>query len=438
MRDYGLDQIPTLYLRCDDGKSVDLPYAEELDRMQAVGLRGPVPVTADSVIARLYRETTPGGEQGSHWQISKMPPAEFYQRVTATFQSFEAERKQRGWPEFVCCPIDEVAASQKEFGAGIYAAVRAAGIRTYATKDPTAGDAAPYRPHIDVWCSQPYSIPYENIVAQNRYEYWSYPNHNAGEIKDRRVMCKGGRMTYGFGFWRSGYTTLIPWHWSWTPGDDQFDYLRGRHSGCGQRIDEDGEVIPAIYWDCFREGVDDARYVYTLQQAVFDRANSPDEACRRAVADAQMLLQETWDGIEVQEKYLADGMWPSAEFNTRRWLLARAIARLLQHPATRSQPAPSVLISRPSPSSTHLAATAIDQALQSGDVESVDLGGDFTAWSNGTKEGRVERPDSEHPEDAPPLRWRIHVDHATDGGEGGQYPVGWPRIARTFARRSWT
>jgi hypothetical protein len=23
-------------------------------------------------------------------------------------------------------------------------------------------------------------------------------------------------MTYGFGFWRSGYTTLIPWHWNWT------------------------------------------------------------------------------------------------------------------------------------------------------------------------------------------------------------------------------
>ncbi|MCH7476264.1 MAG: hypothetical protein IIA27_16560, partial [Gemmatimonadetes bacterium] len=58
-----------------------------------------------------------------------------------------------------------------------------------------------YAEHLDIWCSQPYSAPYEKIAAQKRYEYWSYPNHNAGEIKDRRVMCKGGRMTYGFGFW---------------------------------------------------------------------------------------------------------------------------------------------------------------------------------------------------------------------------------------------
>ena len=30
------------------------------------------------------------------------------------------------------------------------------------------------------------------------------------------------------------------------------------------------------------------------------------------------------------------------------------------------------------------------------------------------------------------LCWRVHIDHETDGGEGGKYPVGWPRIARSF------
>ena len=244
-----------------------------------------------------------------------------------------------------------------------------------------------YRPYIDIWCSQPYSVPYEKIVAQDRYEYWCYPNHNAGEIKDRRVMCKGGRMTYGFGFWRSGYTTLIPWNWNWTPGDDQFDYLRGSRSGCGQRIDEDGEVIPAVYWECFREGNDDARYVYTLQQAVFQREGSPNADCRRAVAEAKKLLQDTWDAIDVQQKYLADGMWPSEEFNTRRWLLAQAIAKLLQYPAVRTGAAPSVLVTNTSPRPAEAETSLIDKALQNGNVQSMDLGGDFAAWSNGTKEG---------------------------------------------------
>ena len=432
MVEYGLNMTPTLYLRCNDGKTIYLPYPDELERMLKAGLAGPVPVTADSVISRFYRATTPDGERGSHWHVSKLPPPEFYERITVAFKAFEIERKAKGWPEFICCPIDEVAAARKEFGAKVYAAVKAVGIRTYATKDPTGADAAPYRPYIDIWCSQPYSVPYEKIVGQDRYEYWCYPNHNAGEIKDRRVMCKGGRMTYGFGFWRSGYTTRIPWNWNWTPGKDQFDYLRGSHSGCGQRIDEDGEVIPAVYWDCFREGYDDARYIYTLQQAVFQREGSLNAECRRAVTSAKKLLQDTWDAINVQQKYLADGMWPSEEFNVRRWLLALAISELLLYPAVRTDNAPSVLVTRTSPQPTRAESSIIDKAMEAGNIQLMDLGGDFTAWSNGTKEGTAKITTAIGSKDMKELHWRIHVDHKTDGGEGGQYPVGWPRIARPF------
>jgi hypothetical protein len=429
---YGLNMTPTLYLRCDDGKTIYLPYPDELDRMLKAGLAGPVPVTAGNVISRFYRDTTPGGERGSHWNISKLPPPEFYDRITAAFKAFETKRKAKGWPEFICCPIDEVAAARKEFGAKVYAAVKAAGIRTYATKDPTGADAAPYRPYIDIWCSQPYSVPYEKIVGQDRYEYWCYPNHNAGEIKDRRVMCKGGRMTYGFGFWRSGYTTLIPWNWSWTPGDDQFDYLRGSRSGCGQRIDEDGEVIPAIYWECFREGTDDARYIYTLQQAVFQREGSPNAECRRVVARAKKLLQDTWDAINVQQKYLADGMWPSEEFNTRRWLMAQATSELLLYPAVRTDSAPSVLVTNPQPRPAKTETSIIDKAVAAGNIQSMDLGGDFAAWANGTKEGTAKITDVASRKDMKELHWQVRVDHKTDGGDGGKYPVGWPRIARSF------
>ena len=239
----------------------------------------------------------------------------------------------------------------------VYAAVKAAGLRTYATKDPIGADAADYAPYLDIWCSQPYSIPYQSIVSQKRHEFWCYPNHNAGEIKDRRTMCKGGRMTYGFGFWRSGYTTLIPWNWNWIAGPDPFDYLRGRHSGCGQRVDDEGEVIPAVYWSCFREGYDDARYIYTLQQAIVQREGSQDPACLAAVNAARRLLQETWDAIRVQPRYLAEGMWPSEEFDAVRWRLAAQTAQLLEYPAVGKAIAPSVLVAvsgRPTPAAEAL------------------------------------------------------------------------------------
>ena len=432
MVDYGLDVAPTQYLQCLDGKTLNIRNPEDLDRLVKMGLKGPVPMTGGSAISRIYRDTTPDGERGSHWRISKMPPPEFYAKVTELFKAFEADRIAKGWPEFVCCPLDEVASTHSEFGAKTYGAVRDAGIRTYITKNPINSDAAPYRPHVDIWCSQPYSMPYEKIVAQERYEYWSYPNHNAGEIKDRRVMCKGGRMTYGYGFWRSGFTTLIPWHWSWTPGNDQFDYLRGSQSGCGQRITDDGEVIPAIYWDCFREGYDDARYIYTLQQAIFQREGSSDPECHRAVEDAKKLLQATWNAINVQQKYLAEGMWPSEEFNTRRWMLAKAIEKLNRFPSERQGIAPSVLVADTAPQAAKDETPLIEKALQSGNIETKDLSGGFTSWVSGTKEGTIQITEEAGRQGQKGLRWKIRVDHETDGGEGGSYPVGWPRISRTF------
>jgi hypothetical protein len=433
MVDFGLDMLPTLYLNCEDGKRIGLAQAGELERMLAAGLKVPAPVTADGVIGRIYRDTTPGGKRENHWRVNPLPPPAFYERVTELFRAFEVERKAKGWPEFICCPIDEVDASCKEFGTKVYAAVKSAGIRTYATKDPQGADAADYAPYLDIWCSQPYSLSYDRIISQNRYEYWCYPNHNAGEIKDRRTMCKGGRMTYGFGLWRSGYTTLIPWHWCWPSEPDPFDYLRGRFSGCGQRVDDEGDVIPAVYWACFREGYDDGRYLYTLQQAIVEREASKDPACMAAVTAGRRLLQETWDSIHVQPRYLADGMWPSEEFNTIRWRLAAQTARLLEYAPAGKAVAPSVLVAASArPKSSTEAPSPYESAARAGNVEALDLGGDFTGWKNGTAEGKTEIADVARHTGKTGLRWTIGIDHQHDGGEGGNYPVGWPRLGRDF------
>jgi hypothetical protein len=433
MADFGLDMLPTLYLSCEDGKRIVVRDADEIPRMLRAGLREPAPVTADNVIERVYRDTTPGGKVESHWRVSPLPPPAFYERVTELFRALEADRKAKGWPEFICCPIDEVDSSRKEFGMKVYAAVKAAGVKTYATKDPTGPDAAAYAPYLDIWCPQPYSVPYERIVAQKRHEYWCHPNHNTCEIKDRLTMCKGGRMTYGFGFWRSGYTTLIPWHWCWTCAPDQFDYLRGRHSGCGQRMDDDGEVIPAVYWSCFREGCDDARYVYTLQQVLAEREDSADPACRAAIREGRQVLQETWDAIRVQSKYLAAGMWPSEEFDAIRWRLAAQTERLLQFPATKKVTAPSVSVdAAAAPPAKVETPSPFEQAAKAGELEAFDLGDGFRSWANDTAEGKVAVTEEARHEGKTGLRWTVAVDWERDGGEGGKYPIGWPRINRSF------
>ena len=397
MVDHGLDIFPTIYLDYREGKLLLGGYPEEIEHMQAAGLNGPIPLVGDWAIKKIYEELVPGGVAKQHWIVNKMPDDSFYEKLAELFRTFREECEAKGLPELICAPIDEVAASYKEFGTRVYAAVKAAGFRTYATKDPTAGDAGAYAPYLDIWCSQPFSTPYEKIVGQDRYEYWCYPNHNACEIRDPPTMCKGGRMTYGFGFWRSGFTTLIPWRWS-----EGRDYLRDYCCGCGNRIDDQNRFVPAVYWECFREGWDDGRYIYTLQQAVFEREGCRDADCARAVSDAKRLLQKMWDDIHVQQKYLSSGMWPSEEFNARRRLLSRAIERLLAYPPLRGGHAPSVLVDRtdPTPQIGDESSAILEKALGEGKVERKDIG-DFPGWRKGR--------------------------------EGGDWPVGCPLTAKAFA-----
>ncbi len=178
---YGIDTLPTMSLQTDSsGRRIELRDEGELDRMLAAGLGGPLPLTAGNVIGRIYRDTTPGGKRESHWLIDTMPPTEFYERITEMFADFERLRQAKGWPPVVCCPIDEVAASRSEFGARVYAAVQQAGIRTYATKNPLAADAAVYRPYVDVWCSQPYSTSYEKIQRRTSARVLVLPEPQRG------------------------------------------------------------------------------------------------------------------------------------------------------------------------------------------------------------------------------------------------------------------
>ena len=427
MVEHGLDMLPTFYLQFDRSqKKIVIQESAEIDRMLAAGMKGPLPILAGNAIARIYQQTTPEGERGSHWQINKMPPPEFYQQVTQSFHQLKQEGADRGWPEMICCPLDEVSAAASEFGSKVYKAVHDAGVRTYATKNPQSTDAVGYRPFVDVWCSQPYALPYEKVVADTQHEYWSYPNHNAGERKNRRVMCKGGRMTYGFGFWRSGYTTLMPWHWAWTMEPDPLDYLRSRQSGSGQRIDDHAEVIPAVYWECFREGYDDARYIFTLQQAAWERTGSTDPQCQQAVRLARAILQEAWDAIEPQERYLADNVWPSSEFGARRWLMAMQIQRLMKFPAHRKGVSPSVYLDDATRINSPV-TSIVQQAAAQGKLESLDLGEDFSGWKAETPESSIEVPGAT-------LRWNVDVDHQAGGTADGKYHVGWPRVRRSFKK----
>jgi hypothetical protein len=296
---------------------------------------------------------------GLHLKNVKMPPQAYFDDITKLVERIEAERKKRGWPEFLYYPLDEPEPSGSPdvvpFVAKLMESIKKVpGVRTYITADPINERGGPpwdpVYPFIDVWCNQPFKPDYETIKVQagprKDAEYWCYPNHVCGENDHTRNI--GARMTYGFGFWRSGYRGLIPWMYQWDRGNP-WNYLDGEFSDGMVRTADDGSPIPVVTWEVYREGIDDMRYITTLEHWI-ERAKA---AGREDLANAgREDLDFVWNSIKVQEKYkddgqpevkwhnnnkppvtpvggrLENGMWEPSVFDTMRWILASRILEI--------------------------------------------------------------------------------------------------------------
>lgn len=440
MKDFGFDMPPVLRLEYDPKTDkIFLPQdGAAIEKFKKAGIKGAVPVFAGIVLNKLYAKHT--GRKLKcypHCILPEMPKEDYFEDATRIFKEFELERKEKGWPDFIYLPLDEVAVQAKKYGEKCYKALKDAGCKLFITKRPSAADASVYAPYVDIFCSQPFAVDYAK-TQNSKHEYWCYPNHNAGEVKKPEVMCKGGRMTYGFGLWRSGYTTLIPWIWRWDHKSRfKFDYLSNkRFSETGTQIDENGEVILTPYWMCFREGIDDTRYLYTLQSAILERNGSKNPECAKLVKDGKKLIQSIWDNIKPQQKYEINDMWPSSEFNAIRWKMASLIEELLKFSAVKKASSPSVIAD--TSSKKKKTKQFFDEQIKKGNIEVFDLGSEkFKKWKSATKEGTtfVTRKNIRSGEKA--LKYKVKIDHKGDGGgEKSSYPIGWPRIEMFFPTNS--
>jgi len=302
-------------------------FAAKMELWKQHGFTGPVAleINTDGVYEKYTHERF-----GSHMHSVKDPPEEFCREMTAMVRAIEGGRKERGWPEFLYYPIDEPGSdpASVNFMVKVLQACKAAGVRTYVTADPTHEQFAPLRPWVDIWCTQPFAPDRATLLADTQarhVEYWCYPNHVNGENDHTPVT--GARMTYGFGFWRSGFRTLIPWIYQANIGDP-WNYLDGSSMDFFNRSEPDGTPVPVAMWEAYREGYDDYRYVYTLEQAIAAAKQGGKPAAVAAAAQAEQELKFVWDAIRVQEKYKHDDLWAPAEFDVYRWLIARQIMAL--------------------------------------------------------------------------------------------------------------
>jgi len=143
------------------------------------------------------------------------------------------------------------------------------------------------------------------------------------------VACSRGvpnaaRLTYGFALWRMGYSCLIPWHYQAPVGNPFSDFDAHYGDWCMAYPDPDGP-IPTQRWEAVREGIDDGRYLYTLEARIAEAKARGDK--HDAVAAGEALLAEIRNAVPVQATYGQTGPWQGPEYTTYRRRLAAAILR---------------------------------------------------------------------------------------------------------------
>ena len=138
MRAYGIDMFPVVGLQVNRDENGDLQLelndVPTVELMIKAGFKGPIPLNGNGATAAFYRKYVKGGKIGSHWSISKNPPNDkIYQAIEKAYYDLKQRVKKRGWPELICCPLDEPASASATFSAKVFAAIRRAGVKTFIT-----------------------------------------------------------------------------------------------------------------------------------------------------------------------------------------------------------------------------------------------------------------------------------------------------------------
>ena len=148
--------------------------------------------------------------------------------------------------------------------------------------------------------------------AKQGHPFWYYEN---GMFYAHTTT--GSRNMAGFEFLRSGAEVATAWGFAATNANPYNDF-DGGHKDWNVIFPGVDRPTPTIYWELCREGVDDCRYVATLQQQIRQaKERGTNEAAQRAQNVLNPLLAAD-----------AEGMENPAAFGRFRWRIAREILAL--------------------------------------------------------------------------------------------------------------
>jgi hypothetical protein len=91
------------------------------------------------------------------------------------------------------------------------------------------------------------------------------------------------------------------------------------------RTDPDGRPIPTPIWEAYREGIDDGKYIFTLETLI---ARAVEMGFKKEADAAKADLELIKRNMFIQERYKDKNLWGADTFDAYRWLMAENIMKL--------------------------------------------------------------------------------------------------------------
>ncbi|NIA06076.1 MAG: hypothetical protein GWP14_00305 [Actinobacteria bacterium] len=348
-----------------------------VEMYKQAGFRGPIVVEFSKYTTNLSKflqmnfpnSYYKGGNRGGHCQppVDKTPP-EYIEGYKEGIRQMYRNAKENDWPELIWHVNDEPAYQGMEViktAAAEYRWAKEATpeVRTWCVLKSNDEDLIRlFSPYVDILCNYVSSeedyLLTTKLLAEGVYkERWGY----IGPGNVETDAYESGRLDSGFKFKRTGMTGMFFWGYGFMgqgstiagPGnhlgakngqwDEYIDFPTSRSGASwgskkiafSYRSPKDPlEVVPTLAWEGVREGIDDVKYIVTLEGLIAEAKASGSKEARDEALSAQRMLKDMLAAIPWG---VTDIDWATAvpveplsneQMSKYRWQIALKIMKL--------------------------------------------------------------------------------------------------------------
>lgn len=278
-----------------------------LQHLKQMGITGPIPYHGglDRLISRNF------------------PDGDFEQLYVEVIRQLEAVSSRDDTPKLLYYPVDEIGSSD-ERGEKAHRlcslAAKVPGATSYITVNNYAGGEK-WGDSFDIWCGNiEYTAEQEDRLLARGKRYMRYGSAYLNDSRQVRNSC-------GLGFYRRPAEAHYYWHYQAYNVDAFNDFDGNARDWCAAYPGPDGP-IPTMDWEAIREGIDDLRYIATLNRLATDLeagSNAQKQVAARARKELADILAMD-DGVN---QYTFAENLTHAEFDGLRRRLVDRILEML-------------------------------------------------------------------------------------------------------------